>query len=143
MKVLITDVNDLPSPMSVAASGPLRVELKLGKGECTRKACPEGELLEKHLFEDVKFLPCVKWHRLLVAEEAAYTSFYTAADYPISKMLRDPIYVQVNVVDRADPNLVLKLENCWATSSPNSQSLPQWDLLVDGYKRTSHCHCFV
>lgn len=41
------DVNDLPPPVSVAASGPLRVELKLGKGECNKKGCHEGEGLEK------------------------------------------------------------------------------------------------
>lgn len=75
---------------------------------------------------------------LLIAEEAAYTSFYTAADYPIQKVLRDPIYVQINIVERSDPNIVLKLGHCWATSSPNPQSLPQWDLLVDGYKSTPH-----
>lgn len=74
----------------------------------------------------------------MVAEEAAYTSFYTEADYPIGKVLRDPIYVQVNIVERSDPNIVLMLGNCWATSSPNPQSQPQWDLLVDGYKHTLH-----
>lgn len=74
----------------------------------------------------------------MVAEEAAYTSFYTAADYPIKKVLRDPIYVQVDIVERSDPNIVLKLGHCWATSSPNPQSLPQWDLLVNGYGSTPH-----
>lgn len=43
------DVNDLPPPVSVTASGPLRVELKLGKGECNKKGCHEGEVLEKCL----------------------------------------------------------------------------------------------
>lgn len=74
----------------------------------------------------------------MVAEEAAYTSFYTAADYPIKKVLRDPIYVQISLVERSDPNIVLKLGHCWATLSPNPQSLPQWDLLVDGYEVTHH-----
>lgn len=81
---------------------------------------------------------------LLIAEDAVYTSFYTPADYPITKVLREPIYVQVNVVERSDPNLVLNLEHCWATSSPGPHSLPQWDLLIDGYRYTSlrlSSHC--
>lgn len=53
------DVNDLPPPVSVAASGPMRVELKLGRGECNRKGCKEGEVLEKcnHSDNDSKMLP--------------------------------------------------------------------------------------
>lgn len=50
-------------------------------------------------------------------------------------MLREPIYVQVNVLERTDPNIILNLEHCWATSSPSPHSLPQWDLLVDGYRK--------
>lgn len=69
----------------------------------------------------------------ITAEEAAFTSFYTPADYPISKVLREPIYVEVNIPDRSDPNLILNLEKCWATATPDPQSMPQWDLLVDGY----------
>lgn len=36
------EVNDLPPPMPIAAAGPLRVELKLGSGECHSKGCKEG-----------------------------------------------------------------------------------------------------
>ncbi|KAG7229338.1 hypothetical protein INR49_012996 [Caranx melampygus] len=66
------------------------------------------------------------------SEEAAYSSFYTPADYPVTKRLREPVYVEVRVLERSDPNIVLNLEHCWATSNPGPQSLPQWDLLVDG-----------
>lgn len=41
------EVNDLPPPMSIAATGPLRVELKLGSGECQSKGCREGEQQRK------------------------------------------------------------------------------------------------
>lgn len=37
------EVNDLPPPMPIAATGPVRVELKLGSGECHSKGCREGE----------------------------------------------------------------------------------------------------
>ncbi|XP_078120438.1 zona pellucida sperm-binding protein 4-like [Sander vitreus] len=106
VEALVMEVNAVPPPVSVAATGPLRVELRLGNGQCHSKGC--------------------------VQEEAAYSSFYTAADYPITKVLREPLYVEVNILERSDPNLILNLEHCWATSAPNPRSLPQWDLLVDG-----------
>nr|XP_061795461.1 zona pellucida sperm-binding protein 4-like [Nerophis lumbriciformis] len=106
VEALVIEVNDLPSPLSVAAGGSLKVELRLGNGECFSKGCVE--------------------------EEAAYNSFYTAADYPVTKVLKQPVYVEVRILDRSDPNIVLTLERCWATTSPNSNSIPQWDLIVDG-----------
>ncbi|XP_041658897.1 zona pellucida sperm-binding protein 4-like [Cheilinus undulatus] len=106
VEALIMEVEAVPPPVPVAAFGPLRVELKLGKGECHSKGCVE--------------------------EEAAYSSFYTPADYPVTKVLREPVYVEVGIVERSDPNIILNLEHCWATSSPDPESLPQWDLLLDG-----------
>ncbi|XP_072544751.1 zona pellucida sperm-binding protein 4-like [Salminus brasiliensis] len=96
--------NDPPLP--VAASGPLRVELRLGNGQCVTKGCVE--------------------------EQVAYTSYYTEADYPVTKVLREPVYVEVRMLERTDPNLVLVLDRCWATSTPDPVSVPQWDLLVNG-----------
>ncbi|KAL7387510.1 hypothetical protein ABVT39_024575 [Epinephelus coioides] len=106
VEALVMDVNAVPPPVPVAAAGPLRVELKLGNGQCHSKGCVE--------------------------EEAGYSSFYTAADYPVTKVLREPVYIEVNILERSDPNLVLNLEHCWATSTPNPDSLPQWDLLANG-----------
>ena len=63
----------------------------------------------------------------------AYTSYYSEADYPVVKVLKEPVYVEVYIERRTDSNLVLNLEHCWATSSPSPLSLPKWDLLVDGY----------
>lgn len=61
-----------------------------------------------------------------------YSSYYDAADYPVTKVLRDPVYVEVRILERTDPNIVLTLEHCWATSTSSPLSLPQWSLLVDG-----------
>ncbi|XP_060753965.1 zona pellucida sperm-binding protein 4-like, partial [Neoarius graeffei] len=94
------------NPLPVVASGPFQVELRLGKGSCPTKGCVE--------------------------EQVAYTSYYTAADYPVTKVLREPVYVEVRIARRTDPNIVLVLGSCWATASPNPYSLPQWDLLVRG-----------
>ncbi|KAE8290910.1 Zona pellucida sperm-binding protein 4 Zona pellucida glycoprotein 4 [Larimichthys crocea] len=106
VEALVMEVNSVPPPVPVAAMGLLRVALKIGNGQCHSKGCVE--------------------------EEAAYSSFYTPDDYPITKVLREPVYVEVNILERSDPNIILNLEHCWATSTPSPNSLPQWDLLVDG-----------
>ncbi|XP_068578816.1 zona pellucida sperm-binding protein 4-like [Cebidichthys violaceus] len=106
VEALVVEVGLVPPPPSVAAPGPLRVELRLGNGQCTMKGCVE--------------------------EEVAYNSFYVDSDYPVTKVLRDPVYVEVRMLERTDPNLVLTLGRCWATSNPYAHSLPQWDLLIDG-----------
>lgn len=64
--------------------------------------------------------------------DVAYTSFYTEADYPVTKVLRDPVYVEVQLLKKTDPMLVLTLGRCWVTTSPFPHSFPQWDILIDG-----------
>ncbi|KAF4086481.1 hypothetical protein AMELA_G00106880 [Ameiurus melas] len=106
LATLAIDPSANADPPSIVASGPLQVELRLGNGHCVAKGCVE--------------------------DEVAYTSYYSAADYPVTKVLREPVYVEVHIVGRTDPNIVLVLGGCWATASPNPYSLPQWDLLVNG-----------
>ncbi|KAI5614202.1 zona pellucida glycoprotein 2, tandem duplicate 1 precursor [Silurus asotus] len=92
--------------MPLVASGPLQVELRLGKSHCAVKGCAE--------------------------EQVAYNSYYSVADYPVTMILREPVYVEVHILGRTDPNIVLVLNGCWATASPNPYSSRQWDLLVNG-----------
>ncbi|XP_016095491.1 zona pellucida sperm-binding protein 4-like isoform X1 [Sinocyclocheilus grahami] len=106
VEALVVEVNTVPPPPPVAAPGPLRVELRLANGQCVTKGCAEGD--------------------------EAYTSYYSDADYPVTKVLREPVYVEVRILERTDPNLVLMLGRCWTTSTPSPLGLPQWDLLVDG-----------
>ncbi|XP_051730247.1 zona pellucida sperm-binding protein 4-like isoform X8 [Ctenopharyngodon idella] len=106
VEALVVEVNTVPPPPPVAAPGPLRVELRLANGQCVTKGCAEGD--------------------------EAYMSYYSDADYPITKVLREPVYVEVRILERTDPNIVLMLGRCWVTSTPSPLSLPQWDLLVDG-----------
>jgi len=68
-----------------------------------------------------------------LADDVAYNSFYTEGEYPVVKVLRDAIYVEIKLLERTDPSLVLTLGRCWTTTTSNPHSLPQWDLLVDGY----------
>ncbi|MBN3292999.1 ZP2 protein, partial [Polypterus senegalus] len=61
-----------------------------------------------------------------------YRVAYRDQDYPVVKYLRDPIYLEVQVLNRQDPNIELVLENCWATASPNPISLPRWAVIAAG-----------
>ncbi|NWI83737.1 ZP4 protein, partial [Dryoscopus gambensis] len=69
---------------------------------------------------------------LRVASDGSYTSYYTDSDYPIVKTLRDPVYAEVKILQRTDPDLILILHHCWATPSTNPQQQLQWPILVDG-----------
>ncbi|TRY56105.1 hypothetical protein DNTS_015237 [Danionella cerebrum] len=64
--------------------------------------------------------------------DEAYSSYYTDSDYPITKVLREPVYVEVHVMERTDPNVVLMLGDCWATSHAEPLSTPRWSLLENG-----------
>ncbi|XP_059251783.1 zona pellucida sperm-binding protein 4 [Mustela nigripes] len=69
---------------------------------------------------------------LKIAKDKHYESYYTASDYPVVKLLRDPIYVEVSIRHRTDPYLGLFLQHCWATPSLNPQHQRQWPMLVKG-----------
>ncbi|XP_051783397.1 zona pellucida sperm-binding protein 4-like isoform X8 [Erpetoichthys calabaricus] len=69
---------------------------------------------------------------LVIATDPSYASYYVDADYPVTKTLRDPVAVEVHIVNRTDPNLVLTLGDCWVTPGPSASSQPQWSLLVNG-----------
>ncbi|KFW10978.1 Zona pellucida sperm-binding protein 4, partial [Eurypyga helias] len=69
---------------------------------------------------------------LRIASDGSYTSYYTDSDYPVVKTLRDPVYAEVKLLQRTDPDLVLVLHHCWATPSINPQQQLQWPVLVDG-----------
>ncbi|XP_060891076.1 zona pellucida sperm-binding protein 4-like [Labrus mixtus] len=107
VETLVVQVLPLDNPpLSVAAFGPIRVHLRLANGQCNSKGCNEADV--------------------------AYSSYYTEADYPVTTVLRNPVYVEVQLLEKTDPNLVLTLGRCWTTTSPNPHSLPQWDILIDG-----------
>ncbi|XP_077055632.1 zona pellucida glycoprotein 2, like 2 isoform X2 [Siphateles boraxobius] len=105
VEALVAEVNTVPPPDPVSQLGLLRVELRLAKGQCTAKGC---------------------------SDEDMYTSYYSEEDYPVTKVLREPVYVEVRILERTDPNVILLLDHCWATSTPEPLSLPQWDLVLNG-----------
>ncbi|CAL8356954.1 unnamed protein product [Lota lota] len=86
--------------------GPIRVELRLANGKCVTKGCDEVDV--------------------------AYSSYYVNSDYPVTKVLRDPVFIELRLLGKTDPNLVLTLGRCWTTTTPSPHSMPQWDICVDG-----------
>ncbi|KAJ8397759.1 hypothetical protein AAFF_G00434480 [Aldrovandia affinis] len=61
---LVAEVNTVPPPLPVTAQGPLSVELRLANGQCDAKGCSDANV---------------------------YSSYYSGADYPVTKVLRDPV----------------------------------------------------
>ncbi|XP_061204460.1 zona pellucida sperm-binding protein 1 [Neopsephotus bourkii] len=70
--------------------------------------------------------------QLRIATDESYSSYHPAGDFPLVKVLRDPIYVEVRLLQKTDPNLVLVLHHCWASPSTEPTAEPQWPILVEG-----------
>ncbi|NXK42759.1 ZP1 protein, partial [Piprites chloris] len=70
--------------------------------------------------------------QLRIATDESYSSYHPVGDFPLVRVLRDPIFVEVRLLQKTDPNLVLVLHQCWASPGSSATSQPQWPILVDG-----------
>lgn len=137
VEALVVELGLQDPPESVASEGPVRVQLKLANGRCTEKGCNEGIsfMWRGSVVAFVDYFltwTFIQMCASVLPVEVAYTSFYTAADYPVTKVLREPVYVEVELMEKSDPMTILTLDHCWATASSYPHSLPQWDILING-----------
>ncbi|XP_067857596.1 zona pellucida sperm-binding protein 4-like [Heptranchias perlo] len=115
---------------SVTRDSPFRLHV-----QCSYKGSQESDLLVKpRVYTLSPPLPATEAGILLlelrIARDGGYRSWYVASDYPILSVLREPVFVEVRVLNRNDPSLVLVLNDCWATPTPEPYSGLRWDLLV-------------
>ena len=61
---------------------------------------------------------------------AAFATYYTENDYPLSIPLKEFLYVKYSVESSAD--LVIMAENCRTTKTAYFYSLPQYTVIQDG-----------
>ncbi|XP_069058120.1 zona pellucida sperm-binding protein 4-like [Pleurodeles waltl] len=66
-----------------------------------------------------------------IAKDQTYSSYYSTGEYPVLKVLQDPVFVEVRILQRTDSNLMLVLNQCWATPSSDAKQPMQWPILMD------------
>nr|XP_019950521.1 PREDICTED: zona pellucida sperm-binding protein 4-like isoform X1 [Paralichthys olivaceus] len=66
------------------------------------------------------------------AKDPSYSSFYSPRDPPAVIELGRPVYVEVSLLKHKDKDLVLLLDDCWATPTENLHDPQRWNLLVNG-----------
>ncbi|XP_059511268.1 mucin-17-like isoform X2 [Stegostoma tigrinum] len=64
--------------------------------------------------------------------EKSYSTWFADEDYPLVKFLREPVYVEVRLLHRTDPNIELVLNDCWATQTLDPHQAPRWSILLHG-----------
>ncbi|NXD30448.1 ZP1 protein, partial [Spelaeornis formosus] len=107
-----------PTATPLAMPGPLGLQLRIATGECF----PSHSL---SLFPTHSTSPNIP-------TDESYSSYHPVGDFPLVRVLRDPIYVEVRLLQKTDPNLVLVLHHCWASPGSHATSQPQWPILVEG-----------
>ncbi|CAN8214334.1 unnamed protein product [Coccothraustes coccothraustes] len=107
-----------PTAAPLAMPGPLGLQLRIATGECS-------------LSRSLSRSPSHSTAHNIPTDES-YSSYHAVGDFPLVRVLRDPIYVEVRLLQKTDPNLVLVLHHCWASPGSHATSQPQWPILVEG-----------
>nr|XP_015223323.1 PREDICTED: zona pellucida sperm-binding protein 4-like [Lepisosteus oculatus] len=69
---------------------------------------------------------------LRLAKDSSYGAYYSPRDHPVVRVLRQPVFAEVRVLNREDPDLQLQLGDCWATPSRDPGDPRRWTLLQKG-----------
>ncbi|MEJ1273402.1 zona pellucida glycoprotein 1 [Cricetulus griseus] len=69
---------------------------------------------------------------LRIAKDNTFSSYYQEHDYPLVRLLQEPVHVEIHLLQRTDPSVVLVLHQCWATPTASPFQQPQWPILSDG-----------
>lgn len=69
----------------------------------------------------------------LLSTDSSYRFFFSPREPPTVTELGQPVYVEVFVVKHEDEDLMLLLEDCWATPTKNPNDPHRWNLLVKGW----------
>ncbi|XP_054453059.1 zona pellucida sperm-binding protein 4-like isoform X2 [Anoplopoma fimbria] len=74
------------------------------------------------------------------AKDSNYKSFYSSRGSQTVTELGQPVFVEVFALKHEDKDLVLLLEDCWATPTENPHDPQRWNLLVKGcpFRGDSH-----
>ncbi|NXE93447.1 ZP2 protein, partial [Menura novaehollandiae] len=65
-----------------------------------------------------------------VPKDESFMEFYEP-NMAILKRPMEPVFLEVELKDES-PSVELYLENCWVTRSPDFNSTPRWNIIVDG-----------
>ncbi|NXY61782.1 ZP1 protein, partial [Callaeas wilsoni] len=110
-----------PTAAPLAMPGPLGIQLRIATGQCSE--CSLSHSLARSPSHSTP---------PNIPTDDSYSSYHPVGDFPLVRVLRDPIYVEVRLLQKTDPNLVLVLHHCWASPGSHATSQPQWPILVEG-----------
>ncbi|KAK1155965.1 hypothetical protein AOXY_G26035 [Acipenser oxyrinchus oxyrinchus] len=65
-----------------------------------------------------------------IMRDPGYTTPYPKEEFPITKLLRDPLFVEVSVLSD-DPGIELFLKDCWGTLGADPSSTLKWPVIKD------------
>lgn len=70
---------------------------------------------------------------LKLSKDDSFTSFYNPEDFPVAIRQASGLYFEVDVHKKLPGSPKAMLQECWATTSPQMDDLPQWDLITNGF----------